>query len=237
MSQDNTLAATGGMPLTMSTLEIAERTRKEHAHVMRDVRNMLVELQVSEGECQSRFGGTYIDSQGKRRPCYLLPKRECMILTSGYSIELRAAIIDRWMELEASASGANVHFMVPRTLPEALRLAADQAEQIERQSAQITAMTPKAEFHDQVAEAINCQTVEEVAKILGTGQNRMFAWLRNEGILMKSNRPYQRYVDEGYCRVVERAFKDPRGEAHTYTRTLITGKGLAYIQRKFGSAA
>ncbi len=237
MSNDSTLPTPGAMPLTMSSLEIADRTGKEHAHVMRDIRAMLASLQDADSVSQSKFGGTYLDAQGKERPCYRLPKRECLILTSGYSVELRAAIIDRWMELEAGTSAANVSFMVPRSLSEALRLAADQAEKIERQNAQITAMAPKAEFHDNVAEAINCQTVEEVAKILGTGQNRLFAWLRAESILMKSNRPYQRFVDEGYFRVVERAYKDNRGEAHTYTRTLVTGKGLAYIQRRFVDAA
>ncbi|MDV6329153.1 phage antirepressor KilAC domain-containing protein, partial [Idiomarina sp. Sol25] len=78
------------------------------------------------------------------------------------------------------------------------------------------------------------QTVEEIAKVLGTGQNRMFAWLRDQRILMASNLPYQRFIDEGYFRTVERQYTDRRGESHTYTRTLVTGKGFAYIQKRFG---
>ena len=103
--------------------------------------------------------------------------------------------------------------------------------------AKVIADAPKVNFHDKVAEAINCQTVEEVAKILGTGRNRLFAWLRNKNFFLDSNLPYQEYIDRGYFRVVERQFDDKRGESHTYTRTLVTGKGLAVIQQRFVEVA
>lgn len=84
----------------MSSREIAELTGKQHAHVMRDIRAMLVELQ---GErAASRFGGSYIGADNTSRPCFNLPKRETYILMAGYSIPLRARIIDRWQELEAT---------------------------------------------------------------------------------------------------------------------------------------
>ena len=95
---------------------------------------------------------------------------------------------------------------------------------------------PKVAFHDAVCEAINGQTVQEVAKVLGTGQNRLFRWLRTSGVLMQNNQPYQSHIDNGNFRVVERQYKDPRGEVHTYTRTLVTGKGLSYIQKRFVEA-
>lgn len=106
----------------MSSLEIAERTGKEHRHVLRDVRVMLEGLGITE----PRFGSSYRDATGRSLPCFNLPKRECLILVSGYSVELRAAIIDRWQELEQAQA--------PRipTHVEALRLAADAIERAEQ---------------------------------------------------------------------------------------------------------
>jgi len=98
-------------------------------------------------------------------------------------------------------------------------------------------MKPKAEFHDAVVESVDAQTMQEVAKILGMGPNRLFRTLRTEGLLMKNNLPFQQYLDGGYFRVVERTYTDPRGESHLYAKTVVTGKGLAFIQRRLAMQA
>jgi Rha family phage regulatory protein len=93
-------AAGASSPLTMSSREIAELTGKRHDNVMRDIRVMLVELH-GEGGVLS-FEDTHTNPQnGQTYPVFMLPKRETLILVSGYSVELRARIIDRWRELEA----------------------------------------------------------------------------------------------------------------------------------------
>ncbi|WP_342210280.1 Rha family transcriptional regulator [Bartonella bovis] len=84
------------MAQTMSSREIAELCDKEHRNVMRDIRQIFTELKIE----LSDFAGSYKDSTGRILPCYHLPKRECLILVSGYSTTLRAKIIDRWQELE-----------------------------------------------------------------------------------------------------------------------------------------
>ena len=88
--------------LSMTSREIAKLTGKEHFNVLVDVRKMLEELKL--GELTFQF--TYLDSQNKGRPEYHLPKRETLILTSGYSVLQRAKIIDRWRELEGLAPHA-----------------------------------------------------------------------------------------------------------------------------------
>lgn len=108
-------------------------------------------------------------------------------------------------------------------------------EKVMALEAKVQEQAPKAQFHDAVAEAINCQSIQEIAKVLGTGPNRLFKFLRDEGLLMRNNLPYQQYLDAGYFRVIERQYNDGRGESHTYTRTLVTGKGLAYIQKRLRS--
>ena len=83
--------------LTMSSNDIADLTGKEHKNVLADIRKMLSELGVSPTD----FSAVYKDQQLISRPCFNLPKRETLILVSGYSIEMRAKIIDRWQELES----------------------------------------------------------------------------------------------------------------------------------------
>jgi len=82
---------------TMSSKEIAELTGKRHDHVMADIRKMLNELDIQSPE----FSGDYKDDRGRTYECFNLPKRETLILISGYSVKMRTRIIDRWQELEA----------------------------------------------------------------------------------------------------------------------------------------
>ena len=108
--------------LTMSSLEIAELTGKRHDHVMADIVKMLSDL----GKAAPDFAGTafYEVNNAKRsRKIYNLPKRETLILVSGYSVAMRARIIDRWQELEQKESA---QFKMPKTLSEALLLAGQQ---------------------------------------------------------------------------------------------------------------
>ena len=82
--------AAGGMPVSMLTTEIAALTKKRHDNVMRDTKRMLLELHGERGVLS--FEDTLRNLQnGQEYPCFRLPKREVMILVTGYSIPLRAA--------------------------------------------------------------------------------------------------------------------------------------------------
>ena len=95
--------ATASQAITMSSREIAELTGKEHRNVMRDIRAMLRDLYDDAG--MLGFEHTEINTQnGVAYPIFMLPKRETLILVSGYSTELRARIIDRWQELESKVA-------------------------------------------------------------------------------------------------------------------------------------
>ena len=87
----------------MSSVEIAELTGKRHDNVMTDIRNMLNEL----GKAAPEFSGTafYIANNAERtREIFNLDKEHTLILVSGYSIKMRAAIIRRWQQLEEAVS-------------------------------------------------------------------------------------------------------------------------------------
>jgi phage regulator Rha-like protein len=99
---------TTNSPLTMTSREIAEYTGKDHDNVRRDIKNMAEDLSLRFEEKSEASTG------GRPSKVYLLPKRETMILVSGYSMALRAKIADRWQGLEAAQAPA-----VPTTMIEA----------------------------------------------------------------------------------------------------------------------
>ncbi|MEB8058630.1 Rha family transcriptional regulator [Pseudomonas fulva] len=130
-------------PVTMSSREIAELTGKQHKNVIRDIRAMLEELS-EDGSVLSHVHEEF-DARGYTA-AFHLPRREVEILLTGYSIPLRAKVIDRLHELEEQAKGAA--FRVPQSLPEALRLAAELAEKNEQLALENKEMAPKAVVFD-----------------------------------------------------------------------------------------
>lgn len=101
--------------ITMSSREIAELTGKQHKHVLTDIRNTLDALGMDSAD----FLAQYFDSTGRSLPCFRLNRREVEILLTGYSIPLRAKVIDRLRELEAAVAQP----AIPTNFTEALRLA------------------------------------------------------------------------------------------------------------------
>ena len=129
-------------------------------------------------------------------------------------------------------------FKVPETLGEALRLAADMADEIHTKNCQIADLKPRAAFADQVSSATNALPVAEVAKLFGTGEVRFFRWLRSQGFLMRDNKPYQEYLERGYFKIKEGTYPHAgSGEPRCYTKTLITGKGQTYLAERFRVSA
>lgn len=95
-------------------------------------------------------------------------------------------------------------------------------------------MKPKAEFYDTVAESSTTFEVGVVAKILnfGIGRNKLFKFLRNEGILNPDNIPYQQYVDAGYFKVVEMPYGKLNGDTLVGKKTVVYQKGIDYIRKR-----
>ncbi|HBW3581252.1 TPA: Rha family transcriptional regulator [Klebsiella pneumoniae] len=106
--------------VSMTSLEIAELTGKEHKHVMRDIRKMVEELNGSKSEERdsgnsnlrseiigvngSNFGRVdaemYKDAKGETRTLYRLDRKHTFVLVAGYSVQLRARCYDHIQMLE-----------------------------------------------------------------------------------------------------------------------------------------
>lgn len=220
----------------MSSLEIAELTGKQHAHIMRDIRKLL-----SQGVTASNFGlSEYRDSTGRKLPCFELTKKGCLILASGYDAVLREKIIDRWELLETEKRKPQT----PQTYLEALKALVSSEEekqrlalekqQLEQQNAKLQ---PKAAFADAAFATDDKVDIGMSAKILklGFGRNTLFDKLRKAGVFFANrNEPKQRFIDAGYFEMKEKFIERNNHPGFVVTKVLVTQKGLAYLNHLFG---
>jgi phage antirepressor YoqD-like protein len=217
--------------LTMSSREIADVTEKNHSHVLRDIRTMLCELypdlmtkENPKLDLLESKGISVVFSENGFFSTINLPKRETLILVSGYSMAVRAAIIDRWQELETQVAPALPDFNNPVA---AARAWADAKESEQKAVARLEAAQPAIEFVERYVEARSEKGIREVAKILGIKQNEFIADLLDRKILFRQGPnllPYAYHQDKGRFVV-----KTGETNGHAYIQTRFTPQGVAWI--------
>jgi anti-repressor protein len=94
---------------------------------------------------------------------------------------------------------------------------------------QIEEDAPKVNLYNQLMASDGNIDVGAMAILLGTGRNRLFEWMRNEGYLRENNRPYQQYVDRGLLDAFENVLKNGK----PYIQTVVTPKGQEYLLNKW----
>lgn len=101
---------------------------------------------------------------------------------------------------------------------------------------------PKVLFADAVSTSQRSCLVAELAKILqqngvNIGQNRLFAWMRENGYLCSKgqyyNQPTQKAMDLGLFELKQTTINKPDGSILVSTTTKVTGKGQVYFVNKF----
>ncbi len=225
----NAITAISAAVLTMSSREIAELTGRDHGNVMRDIRTLLDDLQASDLKpvCETT---TYAGANGQRYPQYELDRDTCLTLLLGYDAVARMKVVKRWQELEAQAAPA-----VPRTMSQALRLAAEQAEQIEQQQAALALAAPKVEFVDRFASAeTGAMGFRQVCKLLRANEERFRAFLLDNKVMYHLGgrlTPLAQHLDAG--RFVVKAGHAQHSD-HAFTQAKFTSKGVTWIAGLWG---
>lgn len=212
---------------TMSSREIAELTGSTHDNVLKTVRALVEKGVVFGNETP------YTHPQNKQTYSeFRLDYRNTMVVVSGYSVELRARIIDRWQELEAKAN--TPAFNIPTTLSGALRLAAEQAEQIERQAAQIEAQKPAVEFVDRYTHADGNKGFREVAKLLNANEREFRDFLIAHEIMYRLNGRLAAHAHHQHAGrfAVKTGVSD---NEHAFVQAMFTPKGIEWVAGKWAA--
>lgn len=205
------------------SLTVAEVFEKEHKTVLRDIRTQMI--YAGEEFAQHNFvPGFYIDKNNQKRPKTNLTEEAFALVAMSYNtkeaVQMKVKFIQEFKRMKESLQR---QFAVPTTFAEALRLAADLQEENERNK-------PKVEAHDKFINGENYQKVGQVAKVLGIGRNKLFAFLRDNNIFMTDNTPYQQYIDRGYFVVKEKPI-EMGSQIINKPQTYVTAKGVSYISK------
>lgn len=117
------------------------------------------------------------------------------------------------------------------------------AEQLREKDVEIERMKPKELFADSVAASRTTILIGELAKIMrgngiNIGQNRLFAWMRENGYLIARkgsdwNMPTQKAMDLGLFRVKETTINHADGSTTIAKTVKVTGKGQQYFINRF----
>lgn len=121
-------------------------------------------------------------------------------------------------------------YRVPKTYAEALLEAGKLAMELEKKQKALEEAKPKVEAYNIFLSAGNSQTMNQVAKVIGIGRNKLFAILRDKKILRKNNEPYQEHIDLGRFELREVTVTHSDWTENK-TQTLVTAKGMDYIRK------
>lgn len=112
-------------------------------------------------------------------------------------------------------------FEIPQTLPDALRLAADQCERADRAEARVVELEPKGEFVDRYVDAEGAKGVREVCQVLNANEKEFTHFLEKDACVM--------YRLGGRLAPMS----THRGSGRFVVKTGVSGSGRAYNQARF----
>jgi len=212
---------------TMSSREIAELTGSTHDNVLKTIR-----VYVARGVVSSNDTPYVHPQNGQVYREFLLSQRDTLVVVSGYSVELRARIIDRWQELEARAD----QFQIPATYAEALQAAADQAKENQSLRLVILDQAPKVAAIKRLASAGGAICISDAAKQLQVPPSTLFKlmsarrWIFQRGG-SKRWTAYQPQITRGYLvhKVTALTPDEQTGADRAAFQPLVTPKGLTRL--------
>ncbi|WP_341780378.1 Rha family transcriptional regulator [Levilactobacillus sp. HBUAS70063] len=206
-----------------SSLQVAETFGKRHDHVTRDIEELIAQSGSPKLGNEMFATGTY-ENRGKQYPMYYMNRDGFTLLAMGFTgdkaLQFKLQYIKAFNEMEQQ-----VKFQVPSTLPEALRLAADQAEKI-------SVLQPKADYTDKMLANPGLETTSVIAKNYGYSTREFNKLLHGLGIQYKQGKTwllYAKYQDQGYTHVEPYGYANSDGIEMVRNTMKWTQKGQRFL--------
>ena len=225
----------------VSSRQIAESFEKRHDHVMRDIEDIMRGLP-KNGDTPMFYKTEYVHEQnGQSYPMYLMNRDGFTLLAMGFNgkaaLEWKLKYIAAFNEMEKKLAEK------PQ-LTRSQLLATAAHEELEEKDKRIAELTPKGVFADAVSASSQSILVGEMAKLLSQngiqmGQNRLFAWLRENGYLIKDrkrtdyNMPTQKSMELRLFEIKETSIAHSDGHTSINKTPKVTGIGQVYFVNLF----
>ncbi|MCG0943730.1 antirepressor [Lactiplantibacillus plantarum] len=200
---------------------MAEVFEKNHRDVLKAITNLKKDVR----NFAQMFSETNIpDSYGRNRRAFYMNRDGFTLLAMGFTgdkaLKFKLQYIEAFNSMEEQ-----VKFQVPSTLPEALRLAADQAEKI-------SVLQPKADYTDSMLANKGLETISMIAKNYGYSTREFNKLLHGLGIQYKQGKTwllYAKYQDEGYTHVEPYGYTNSDGIEKVRNTMKWTQKGQRFL--------
>lgn len=230
--------------LVTTSNRVAKELGVEHKDLLEKIDGYIKKFNSAELSAQFYMPSNYKDRSGKSNRNYLITKKGVAQLVGGYSaavekaFELNVNYINEFERMENYIKG---NFQLPTTFAEALRLAADQQEQLENlklenkeKDKQITELKPAKEYVDKILSTEDTMTITQIAADYGLSGLRLNQILHQERIIRNVGGQwllYSEHMNKGYTRSETIIIKRKDGTEKVVPATKWTQKGRLKIHQ------
>lgn len=209
----------------MTSREIADLVESRHADVCACI------VRLMKADAISGYAAVpYTHPQNSQQYSeYHIGQRDSYVIVAQLSPQFTARLVDRWQELEAAVPT----FIIPTTLSGALRLAAEQAEVIEHQAAELAAAAPAVEFVGRYVDSTGSKGFRQVCKLLKVKEPDFRLFLEEKSIMYRLGgewTAHSQHIDAGRF-VVKAGTSDVSG--HAFNSARFTPKGISWVAGEY----
>lgn len=228
--------------ITTTSRDIAEKFRKAHKNIVRDIRNLDCSLEFS----RLNFEQTpYVDPQnGQTYQMYNITRDGFTFLAMGFTGSKAAAWKEKYIAA-FNAMEAKLHALPiidVRNKSQLAQIAVQLIEVTQEQAVQIESMKEDVQAHERLTKADGSLAITDAAKNLGLRPKDLFQWLNGNGWIYKRAGcsywlGYQSKCNSGLLEHKSTTVLRADGSEKITEQVRVTAKGLARLAKLVKSTA